>query len=161
MSRGRPLAFLVAVIAVASVAVIVVAILIPDGRQPNADGWWDEGVHAVDGYWVKSETECVPGDSYCQTQVRASVDVLHVQEPDAVMTKAWMASYPQQRKRYGGFIGFAGLANPAMVILDLADGRRRMITLRCGAFGLSTAYECRREALDMFKVGHGRDLGYP
>ena len=24
--------------------------------RPNADGWWDEGTHAVDGYWVHRGT---------------------------------------------------------------------------------------------------------
>jgi hypothetical protein len=134
-----------------------VAIVIPDGRRPNEDGWWDEGVHEVDGYWVTSEGECPESDVYCQPTIRSAEAILLSSDPTAIVTNAWMAGYPQCRGEspYRGCIVFAGLVNPRLVILDLENGSRRVVTLRCGAFEAGSGkFDCEPTELEIFKIGN-------
>jgi hypothetical protein len=127
MTRGRAARFLGIVVAA--------ALVIGCGQSaPNRDGWWDSGVHEVDGYWVTAEYPCAPEDDVCRVATETATDVLRQLYPAARITRAVMAGYPVQRgqtaKEFTIILG--GLQRPYFVILDLADGTRRTIGLNCG-----------------------------
>jgi hypothetical protein len=103
--------------------------------RPNADGWWDEGTHAVDGYWVTWEQPCEPlTDEGCQVAIETATSILQATEPGATVTRAVKAGYPMMHGDSPNEMSFTfgGLVQPAFVILDLADGSRRTIGMQCG-----------------------------
>ena len=103
--------------------------------RPNADGWWDEGAHAVDGYWVTSEQPCEPAtDEGCAVAIETATSILHAEDPAAQVTGAVTAGYPMRNGDNPNEMTFTigGLMEPEFVILDLADGTRRTIGLHCG-----------------------------
>lgn len=105
------------------------------GRSANADGWWDEGVHAVDGYWVTEERPCEQADpEICAAAVETAKAVLLERQPAATVTSAVLAGYPNQQGEHANeiTINLGGLHKPQFVILDLADGTRRTVALTCG-----------------------------
>ncbi len=114
--------------------VAAAAIVVSCGSR-NADGWWDQGVHAVDGYWLTEETVCTPDEEECITAIATATTILHAAEPGAVLTGAVTAGYPmmQGADRNEMTIVLGGLHKPKFVIFDLADGSRRTIGLICGA----------------------------
>lgn len=102
---------------------------------PNRDGWWDPGVHEVDGYWVTEEHRCEAADvSGCSQGVQEAIAALHTIEPDAVVIGASSAGYPNQRGDGPNDVSFTfgGLQQPGFVILDLAGGGRRTFGMDCG-----------------------------
>jgi len=124
---------------VAQVIGLVVAAALAIGCSkspaPNPDGWWDLGVHEVDGYWVTEEHACsVEQDDLCGPAVETATSAIHQREPDAQIIRASMAGYPVQRGQTAKEITIilAGLQQPQFVILDLADGSRRTIGMNCG-----------------------------
>src|SRR5688572_20965069 len=109
--------------------------------RPNADGWWDEGAHAVDGYWVTWEQPCeteteteTETDEGCTAAIEAATSILHGTDPRAKVTGAVRAGYPTMRGNGPNDVSFTfgGLVQPEFVILDLADGSRRTIGMHCG-----------------------------
>jgi len=115
--------------------VALVALTACSSRAPNRDGWWDEGVHEVDGYWVTAEFPCTPeNDEACTTAITAASAALRAREPGAAVTGGVFAAYPVQRGKDANEISIilTGLFQPRFVILDLADGSRRVIGLMCG-----------------------------
>ena len=95
-------------------------------RAPNRDGWWDQGVHEVDGYWVTWEQPCEPvTDGECRTAVDTATSILHADGPRRPqLTGAVRAGYPMMHGDGPNEMSFTfgGLVQPAFVILDLADG---------------------------------------
>ena len=129
MTRGR-VARLIGI-----VASLTLAAGCSPSAAPNPDGWWDAGVHAVDGYWVAEESACATeDDDRCRAAIETATAVLRVREPSARVTRVVMAGYPIQRGQAAKDITIilGGLQQPQFVILDLADGSRRTIGLSCG-----------------------------
>jgi hypothetical protein len=124
---------------------------------PNRDGWWDPGVHEVDGYWVTEERPCGP-DRDCTAAREAATAALRAKEPAAVVTRVMTASVPVQRGNGPDDVRFAfgGLAQPSFAILDLADGSRRTIGLQCGPDPSAANYPattvCQAAEFDMWRV---------
>lgn len=127
---------------------------------PNRDGWWDPGVHEVDGYWVTEEHRCEAADvSGCSEGVQEAIAALHTTEPDAVVTGASSAGYPMRRGDGPNDVSltFGGLQEPGFVILDLADGGRRTFGMDCGparsADGTPTgAMACQVSEFEVWRV---------
>jgi hypothetical protein len=125
-------------------------------QAPNPDGWWDEGVHAVDGYWVTAEAACPGVDTFCQHAIVVAKATFEKNEPESIVTTASIAGYPRcrgSRPNVGCFI-FAGLTTPRIVILDLQDGTRRVVTLSCGAFDSGGRFDCMPQRYDFMRVGN-------
>ena len=117
------------------IGIVAAVAIIAACARPNADGWWDESAHAVDGYWVTHERPCEPeGDDECKAAIETATAILLGREPNAVITRAVTASYPTQRGKDPNemTIIIGGLVEPRFAILDLADGSRRTIGLSCG-----------------------------
>jgi hypothetical protein len=128
MTRGRAARF----IGFAMAATLMTGCAQP---APNRDGWWDEGAHAVDGYWVTWEHPCEPQtDQGCTAAIETAASILHAAEPGAEITRAVSAGYPTMRGDGPNEVSFTfgGLVQPELVILDLADGSRRTIGMQCG-----------------------------
>jgi len=153
MTRGHAARF---------IGVVVAATLLTGcgPSSPNRDGWWDPGVHAVDGYWVTEEHRCDAADlSGCSDGVQEAIAALDATEPDAVVTGASSAGYPSMRGNGPNEISFTfgGWQKPTFVILDLADGSRRTFGMNCGpewsTDGTPTGrVACHVAELDMWRV---------
>jgi len=103
--------------------------------RPNAGGWWDQGAHAVDGYWVTEERPCEPEiDEACTAAIETATSILLAELPGATITRAVTAGYPMQQGRDSNemTIVLGGLHKPKFVIFDIAGGPRRTIGLTCG-----------------------------
>ena len=125
MTRGRIMLF----------GIVVATAIVAACARPNADGWWDQGVHAVDGYWVTEERVCEPEtDEQCSAAIEIATSILVDELPGATITKAVTAGYPMQQGRHSNemTIVLGGLHKPKFVIFDLAGGPRRTIGLTCG-----------------------------
>jgi hypothetical protein len=121
-------------------------------------GWYDAGVHAVDGYYVTAEERCgSPSPFPCEEMAFvAALAALQESEPGAVVVGVSMAGYPNEREREGqvDFV-FAGLQTPRFVILDIGDGTRRTIGMMCGALSLDNGQVkegCVPNDLEKFRV---------
>ena len=142
-----------------SAALLIVVVSAVACAAQAAGGWYDAGVHDVDGYWLTAEHRCGwPTPVPCEEKaVAAAVTALRQSEPDADVVGASMAGYPSQRTRPGEIdFAFAGLQTPRFVILDLGDGTRRTIGLMCGALrhvGDRVEEGCVLNDMDMFRVG--------
>lgn len=115
--------------------VVAVLAIVGACARPNADGWWDQGVHAVDGYWVRDERPCEPEtDEQCTAAIDTATSILHAQLPKATITRAVTAGYPIQQGRDASEVTvlLGGLHKPRFVIFDIAGGPRRTIGLTCG-----------------------------
>lgn len=150
MTRGNAARF---------IGLVVAATLITGCARsaPNPDGWWDPGVHEVDGYWVTEEQRCEADVSRCGDGVQEAIAALRTSEPDAVVTGAASAGYPRMRGEGpdDASLVIAGLQQPSLVILDLADGSRRTIGLNCGPETVDGAYPvnvCRATEFDLWRV---------
>ncbi|HSL76123.1 MAG TPA: hypothetical protein VK867_04195 [Candidatus Limnocylindrales bacterium] len=151
MRRARALTL----IAVASLTTAVGAC---EARTSNPDGWWDPGVHVVDGYRVKNEVPCAGLEGGCSHAVDAAVKKLREQGFDLPPTAAWRAEIPVMRGKTDNDLVFAGFAQPTFLILHFRDGTRRTIPLVCGVIRHTSteAIEgCLPTDLDMFRVGNG------
>lgn len=101
---------------------------------PRPAGWLDPAAHVVDGHWVGAEVPCddVIGD--CRVAITAAVAQLRTLEPGAVVAAVMTSHLLPYVARDGhtaidGVTG--GIGHPELVILDLADGRRRLVGLLC------------------------------
>ena len=153
MTRGRAALFIGVVVTAALIAAC-------GPSAPNRDGWWDPGVHEVDGYWVTQEHRCEPQDvSGCNSGVQEAIEALRATEPGAVVTGASSAGYPMMRGDGPNEVSFTfgGLQEPGFVILDLADGGRRAFGMDCGpdrsADGTPTGgTACQVAEFDLWRV---------
>ena len=126
MTRGRAALF---------IGIVAAMVIVAACARPNADGWWDQGAHAVDGYWVTEERPCEPEtDEQCTAAIEIATSILHAELPLATITKAVTAGYPMQQGRDSNemTIVLGGLHKPKFVIFDIAGGPRRTIGLTCG-----------------------------
>jgi hypothetical protein len=126
MTGGRAARFIGIVAALAIVAACA---------RPNAGGWWDQGTHAVDGYWVTEERPCEPEtDEQCTAAIEVATSILQTEFPGATITGAVTAGYPTRRGRDPSemTINLGGLHKPKFVVFDIAGGPRHTIGLTCG-----------------------------
>jgi hypothetical protein len=126
----------------------------------NPDGWWDVGVEAIDGYWVVPGGPCDPAtDAMCGMAVDAAIATVQAREPGAPIVAVTTARYPAQREPDQVTFTYAGWQHPRFLILDLADGTRRVAALSCGVVHhdpLGESIEgCIPADLEMFRVGEG------
>ena len=125
---------------------------------PNADGWWDPGVHAVDGYWVTEESPCEPAnDQGCAAAAKEAEATVLAADPDAAVTRVIAAGWPARRGDNADEVtmNLAGLQQPRFIILDLADGSRRTIGMNCGPEIVDGAYPvevCHAAEFDLWRV---------
>jgi hypothetical protein len=125
---------------------------------PGQPRWTGENLHVVDGYWVDAETACRLVD--CRIEVAAAMVAMTDAERDAIVS-ASLAGEPR------GYISSTGESHvvsvrtpsqvPSIVIFDLADGRRRVVTLICTASGFwdgraQQPTACRAEDLASLRV---------
>ena len=118
-----------------SPGILATLVIVSACARPNADGWWDEGTHAVDGYWVRQERPCAPEtDEECTVAIETATALLKAKDPGAAITGAAIAGYPTQQGKdpSEATVILAGLWKPKFVIFDLADRSRRTIGLTCG-----------------------------
>lgn len=101
---------------------------------PTGPRWVGENIHAVDGYWVDTETPCLPGDGTdCMVAVLAASRSIPAADAQQVVA-AWIAQYPTSYVDSSGntiLTATGGMFQPTIVILDMADGRRRVVTQLC------------------------------
>jgi hypothetical protein len=96
--------------------------------------WLGENIHAVDGYWVGTETLCPAGAAAdCAVEVQTAIRTLPAPDRQLVV-RAALGGFPSGYVDASGktiLMTFAGLSQPRIVVLDLADGRRRAIPVVC------------------------------
>jgi hypothetical protein len=102
---------------------------------PTGARWVGENIHVVDGYWVDIETPCLPGapGSDCKVEVEEAIKSLPAADREQVVGAA-LAGYPGSYIDASGqtiLMTTGGLHQPHIVVLDLVDGRRRVVTLLC------------------------------
>ena len=122
-------------VAARSVGIVAFVAILTGCARPNADGWWDQGVHAVDGYWVMEERPCAPDiDEQCTVAIETATTILLAKDPGVTIAKAAIAGYPTQQGKDSSemTVLLGGLWKPKFVIFDLADGWRKTIPLTCG-----------------------------
>lgn len=143
---GRLGAFLVTVVALAGAC--------SDQSMPQ---WVDDGVHAVDGYWVLSEQPCVAVSSHQCTTFAAIAETALGIDPRLVVGVA-LAGLPQLWERSNGQIAITlprSSGTLVAVVLDLADGTRRVTGVGClGVPNADGSTTCLASPLDTYRVGH-------
>lgn len=98
---------------------------------PTGPHWVGEHIHVVDGYWVDTERSCLPVD--CATAFEEALRALPAADA-AQVVGAVLADYPSGYVDATGktiLMANGGLWAPHIVVLDLADGRRRVVMLAC------------------------------
>ena len=111
-----------------------IAVLVLIAACTPAAGWVGDGAHAVEGYWVLAESRCdqVHGTD-CAIAVDAAMGDAGLGQTDvtAASTADWPRAY---RDGHGGTIlrTTGGLMTSSAVVLDLADGSRRLVNVFCG-----------------------------
>jgi hypothetical protein len=97
-------------------------------------GWVGEDPHAVEGYWVLKETPCDRAPAAdCTIAVDAAIAGSDLDDAEiaAASTADWSSGY-----RDGGgrtvLATTGGIVHASAVILDLADGSRRIVNVLCG-----------------------------
>jgi hypothetical protein len=112
-------------------ALVGLVLLVAACASPTAPHWADEGVHAVDGYWILTEHPCdLKSSDPCVEQVRMAESALGI-DPTMVVGGA-IAGVPSTWVRSDGrsaaVIGHRG----QFVVLDLVGGTRRVTGYGCG-----------------------------
>jgi hypothetical protein len=98
---------------------------------PTGPHWVGDNIHVVDGYWVDTERPCLPVD--CATAFEEALRALPAADAAQVVGAA-LADYPSAYVDSSGttiLMANGGLWAPHIVVLDLADGRRRVVMLAC------------------------------
>jgi hypothetical protein len=113
---------------------IAVVFIFAACASPTDPQWADEGVHAVDGYWPLTERPCdLTSPDPCVEQVRLAGKALDI-DPGTVLAGA-TAALPSQWVRSDGRLAqilFSTSGSiPILVVLDLADGTRRIAAYGC------------------------------
>jgi len=104
---------------------------------PSGAGWRDANLHAVDGIWITGEEPCGPtsSDDLCRAArvaALARVRADHAGTPPlevvalARLPSRWFNARGEQVLMITG-----GISRPAIVIVDLSDGRRVAVGLIC------------------------------
>jgi hypothetical protein len=127
---------LAAVLAIASLVVAV-------GCGTAGPGWQGTGVHLIDGVWIGTERDCRPADDdrTCRAVIAEAMRVIGRVERSKVV-RAQLAELPTTFATASGETRTARVAAGIMartaVVLDLADGSRRVVGLWCHAISVPT-----------------------
>lgn len=103
----------------------------------GAPRWTTAGAHVVDGYWLAEEVPCPSAGSdrkECLHAVPLVVEALLLEEPDAVVVGTWTAQRTESWLDAEGqqhFIISTRVGGEVAVVLELADGRRRVFGAMC------------------------------
>ena len=125
--------------------------------SPTTPHWSDSGVHAVDGYWILAEQPCdLSSSSECIAAVHTAESKLGI-DPSAVK-RAATAGLPRTWVRADGqavTVLEATSGSPSeFVVVDLADGTRRVIGFGCLAVpDPSGVAQCLAFGLPEYEVG--------
>ena len=128
-------------------------LLVAACASPTVPHWADEGVHAVDGYWILTEQRCdLASTDQCVELVRSAETALGI-DPTMVVggaiagvPSAWVRSDGQSV----GVIGHRG----QFVVLDLVDGTRRVTGYGCaGVPNPDGSMLCRAGPFEDYHVG--------
>jgi hypothetical protein len=124
---------------------------------PTTPRWIDDGVHAVDGYWILTERTChLASSDACVTAVRVAVSALDIDPTTIVKTAT--AGLPRSWVRSDGrVVGILpNSTGPQLfAVLDLADGSRRVIAVSCaGIPNPEGSMGCGATPLETYVVGH-------
>ena len=98
-------------------------------------GWIGNGVHAVDGYWIGTESPCPSGDDVCNAVIEDAKNALTSSTPNAVVARGAQAGIPLQFKLADGSIIQArigvGILTRTFSVLYLADGSPHVVPQMC------------------------------
>jgi hypothetical protein len=120
---------------------------------PTTPHWSDDGVHVVDGTWIVAEHPCATTAGDCLAAVRAAEGSMDI-APDRVV-RAATAGIPNHWTRADGqTIIVLATTQRDFVVLDLADGSRRVIIYGCGGVSVDGTQPCGAYADDTYQVGH-------
>ena len=119
---------------------------------PPIRGWAGTDLHFVDGYWLGAERPCAPvGETDCTEALPEATRGLLPAEAELV-TGASVADHPMYFIDPAGNPSMqinAGLSSPWILVFDLADGRRKVVTVMCDPVWDGAAYtgatNCHRE----------------
>ena len=116
----------------------LIVLLAACATVPVDTGWQGENVHLVDATWIGTERACGAGDDYddvlCRTVVELTMAALPPDDRSKV-AKAVHAELPTTFVTPAGETRTAevsiGILTRTAVVVDLADGARRVIGLLC------------------------------
>jgi hypothetical protein len=113
--------------------ILVVAAACSSPRTPSPI-WSGDGLHVVDGYWILAEQPCDPAsDERCAAMVTAAEVALGI-DPTSVVGSASTALPVPKAVRSDGRVEVYmrnTTGTEAFLILDLADGSRRIVGIGC------------------------------
>lgn len=139
-------------------SLVAVTLILVACTAPTDAHWADDGVHVVDGYWILAEHPCdVAAADGCIVATHAAETALDV-DPRAVVRAAtaelprrWVRADGREIVLAGGYSG----PPPEFVLLDLADGTRRVTVFKCGGVPYPDgSMICGAFGLDAYRVGH-------
>lgn len=126
----------------------------------GAPRWTTPGAHVVDGYWLGEETPCPSAGrdpKACLHAVPLVVEALLLEEPDAVVVGTWTAQrteYWLDAEGQQQFIMSTRVGGELAVVLELADGRRRVFGAMCPMTSAAVgAPLCYLSPVVAFRVG--------
>jgi hypothetical protein len=114
----------------------LVLLLTACGIGPAAAGWQGTDVHLVDGTWIGTETVCGDGDDAieCRAVVERAMAALAPEVRPSVV-RAALAALPTTFVTASGETRTArlsaGISTREAVVIDLAEGTRRVIGYWC------------------------------
>jgi hypothetical protein len=117
------------------VAFIAALLAVTGCAATPSSGWVGDGVHAVDGYWIGTESPCATGDAPCNEVLQDAKQALSVSSPNAIVVRAVQAAVPNQFKLATGAtiearIG-VGILVRTFSVLYLADGSPHVVPQMC------------------------------
>jgi hypothetical protein len=119
--------------------------------------WSGDGLHAVDGYWILAEQPCDPAsDELCAALVTAAESALDIGQTLVVHTATTALPVLKSVRADGQVrVYLHNSTGPvAFVILDLADGSRRVVGVGCvGVPNPDGSRYCARNPFDDYRVG--------
>jgi hypothetical protein len=124
---------------------------------PTTPHWGDNGVHAVAGYWILAEQPCdLSSLSPCVAAVHTAESTLGIDSID--VSRASTASLPRTWIRADGqaiaVLDATSGSQSEFVVIDLADGTRRVIGFGCLAVpDPSGVVQCLAFGLPTYEVG--------
>jgi hypothetical protein len=138
----------------AGLAVSLSAAALTACSTPTTPHWTDDGVHVVDGYWITAERPCEITTEGCLAAVRAAEVSMDI--PAEEVTGAATARIPNHWVRADGKPAIIlATGEREFVILDLADGTRRVIVYGCGGISVVEGVRpCGAYVDDTYAVGH-------
>lgn len=102
---------------------------------PSGRGWHDANLHAVDGIWITGEDPCDPtsSDDRCRAAQAVAIDQVRAADRSSATSVA-IARLPRDWVNDLGehiLTTTSGISKTIVAIVDLADGRRVAVGMRC------------------------------